>query len=207
MIMMGQQALSYELFSLLSDEIEKKEKLGGDTTAAPLKQLREKLLEVYEALQQQSQELMNRAGATLQGILEAEDRRAAIRERMEEIDDAFMYVLSANIQQLEQRGQTQQAEVLREVHELIMDEMESQAPPEVRLLNQLIRAEDRETRRQILENNRDAVTPQLKQVIQAVIGDAQSAGQEKLVTHLSEVLDLIDDMGVGTGESPSILTP
>ena len=187
LVVMGQQVLSYEFFALLSEEIEKK------------------LLDTSETLQEQSQAIMQRAGETLQTLLQAPDRRAAVREHMDDIDDAFMYVLSANIQELEKRGQGEEAQILREVHEYIMDEMENQAPPEVRLLNRLIRTQDREGRQAILAENPDMATPELKQVIQALIGDAESAGEETLVSHLNEILELLD--GMGQGASPSILIP
>jgi len=205
LIMIGQQALSYELFAQLSEEIEKKEKLGGATAAANLIALREKLLEVFEELQRQSQELMARAGATLQALLEADDMAAAVRERMEEIDDAFMYVLSMNIQQLEQGGRQQEAQLLRDVHGQIISEMENQAPPEVRFLNQLVRTREEAGIRQLLQENAPLVNEQLLQLLQAVSQDAMGAGQQPLVDHINTIVRLVNEFG--PRPTSQIITP
>lgn len=195
LIMLGQQALNYELFAKLSEEIERKEKLGGATASASLVALREKLLEVFEELQRQSQEMLAQAGATLQALLEADDMVAAVREHMEEIDDAFMYVLSMNVQQLEQGGREQEAQLLRHVHSVIINEMESQAPPEVRFLNQLIRTQDEAGIRVLLQDNAPLVNDQLLQLLQAVAQDAEGAGQQPLVDHINVIVRLVNEFG------------
>ena len=191
-IAMGQAALSYEFFTLLTQEIEKKKQLGGDTAAQPLMTLREKLLAVYDELQQQSQQMMQKAGDTLTAILTADDFVAEVRNRLDEIDDAFMYVLSANIGEFEKRGEQEQAEALKQVYQTILTVMEEQAPPEVRFVNQLVRTRDPEARRQLLDDNPAMVQPQLLQVLTAVRGEAEGAGQQALIDHVDETIRMIE---------------
>ncbi|MCB0010448.1 MAG: CpXC domain-containing protein [Anaerolineales bacterium] len=191
-IAMGQQALSYEFFSLLTEEIEKKQQLGGDTAAQPLMKLREKLLAVYDELQQQSQQIMVKAGETLNAILTADDYVAEIRNRLDEIDDAFMYVLSANIGEFEKGGQQQQADALKQIYQTILALMEEQAPAEVRFVNQLVRTRDPEARRQLLDENPAMVQPELVQVLTAVRGEAEGAGQQALIDHIDETIRMIE---------------
>ena len=191
-IAMGQQALSYEFFTLLTEEIEKKKQLGGDTAAQPLMALREKLLAVYDDLQQQSQQIMVKAGETLNAILTSDDYVAEIRNRLDEIDDAFMYVLSANIGEFEKGGQQEQADALKQIYQTILAVMEEQAPAEVRFVNQLVRTRDPEVRRQLLDENPAMVQPELVQVLTAVRGEAEGAGQQALIDHIDETIKMIE---------------
>ncbi|MCI0397794.1 MAG: CpXC domain-containing protein, partial [Chloroflexi bacterium] len=94
LIMAGQQAFNYQFFAELSDKIEKRQKSGVESEEYV--KLREHLLEIQEALQRRSQEILEGAQRTLQEILRAEDKAAAVRANLGHIDDAFMYVLSAN---------------------------------------------------------------------------------------------------------------
>ena len=98
----GQQAFNYEFFMLLSERIEKREKSGADVTEFVA--VRDHLVEMQQMLEKRSREILERAQGTLQEILAAPDRAAAVQSNLDEIDDAFMYVLSANIAQAEGTG-------------------------------------------------------------------------------------------------------
>lgn len=97
LVLAGQGALSYQFFQLLTEEIEKQEKSGDQAGAQRLSEIRTNLLQLYDAMQQQSQQILKTAENTLESILTAPDKKAAIKENQEQIDDAFMYVLSARI--------------------------------------------------------------------------------------------------------------
>jgi hypothetical protein len=110
---------------------------------------------------------------------------------MEKIDDAFMYLLSASIAKAEQEGQSVHALALRNVQSLIMNEVEQQAPPEIQLMNRLIRAESEEEQRQILADNPQAASPQFLEMVTMVIGEVEAAGEEALVERLRQVQRVI----------------
>lgn len=194
LISMGQPALNYEFFTLLTDKIEKREKTGVPT--GDLVALRQKLLDVQEAVRRQSQQLMEDFSQTLQGIMEASDRPAAIRERWEEIDDTFMYLLSAQIEQAEQQGYKVDAQALRGVQEAIINEMESQAPPEIRLLNHLMRAESDQERRRLLDESQGMVTADFLKLLDAVSAEVDASGDPELRNNLSQVKAMVQ-MRVG----------
>jgi hypothetical protein len=194
LISMGQPAINYEFFTLLTDKIEKRERSGVPTN--DLVALRQKLLEAQEALRRQSQQLMEDFGQTLQAIMEASDRPAAIRERWGEIDDTFMYLLSAQIEQAEQQGYAVDAEELRNVQEAIIGEMESQAPPEIRLLNHLMRAGSDAERRRLLDDNQPMVTADFLKLLDAITAEVDASGDPQLKTNLAQVKAMVQ-MRVG----------
>lgn len=187
----GQSALSYEFFQLLTNEIEKVQASGDAATAKNLTQLRDDLLEYYDALRQQSQEIMERANETLNLIMRAEDKEAAIQEHAERIDEFFMYFLNATITQAEQKGQPAQAEALRQIQTLIVQEAESQMPPELLLLNQLVEAETEAEQRQILEANKQLLSPNLIKMIEVVEDQAKNSGESELNGRLRSLKAMI----------------
>jgi hypothetical protein len=191
LVSMGQQALNYEFFTLLSEEIDQRSQAGDQEVATALTELRQELLDMQEAIRQQSQQMLANANETLQTILSAQDQETAVRQQMEKIDDAFMYLLSATIAKADQEGQSVHAMALRNVQSLIMNEVEQQAPPEIQLMNRLIRAESDEEQQQLLDQNPQAASPQFLQMIAMVMGEVEAAGEEALVERLRQVQRLI----------------
>lgn len=172
---MGQSALNYEFFNLLTQEIEKAAREKKKDKAKSLTALRQRLLDTHNEMQQQSRQLLEGAMSTLQDIVDAEDRAEAIRENLGNIDDTFMYVLAAMVAQNEEQGRTEQAAELKQVQELIMEEAERQVPPQIRIINQLLRAEDDQAQRRILDENRELLTPELLQMLETLSHELSEA--------------------------------
>jgi hypothetical protein len=189
LVSMGQQAINYEFFTLLTDKIEKREKSGIPVN--DLVALRQKLLEVQQAMQRQSQQLMEEFSTTLQAIMEAQDPPAAVREHWGELDDTFMYLLAAQIAQAEQQGYMEDANMLRGVQELIVQEMENQSPPEVRLLNHLLRAESDKDRRAILDENPQMVSAEFLELLDAIGAEVDASGDPELKNNLEQVKAMV----------------
>jgi hypothetical protein len=143
-------------------------------------------------MQQQSRQLMEGANETLETILAAPDKEAAIRENLDKIDDVFMYFLSARIAQADQRGQTAEAQALNHIHSLLVKQVEEQIPPEIRLLNELLEAEEEGERQQLLDENQPLISPALLRMVEAVEGQLQEAEQPELNGRLQVVKGLIE---------------
>lgn len=192
LVLAGQGALSYEFFQLLTDEIAKQEKAGKKADVQRLMEIRSNLLELYEAVQQQSRQMLEIASDTLQAILSAPDKEAAIRENLQQIDDAFMYVLSARMAEAEKKGRTAEVQALNEVYDLILKQAESELPPEIQLLNQLVRAETKADQQEILEANTELVSSELLTILDRVLEQAQESGQQELNGRLQSAKSLIE---------------
>lgn len=191
LVMAGQGALSYEFFSLLTAEIEKVEKAGDKTAVSRLTNLRGDLLKIYEGMQQQSQNMMKEALDTLNAILEAPDKEEALMANVEKIDEAFMAVLVAKMNEADQKKDMASFQALNEIHGLIYDQMERTLPPHVQLLNQLVRSESPEEQVQLLDENEEFVSDDLIQLIDQVMEQAGDRGQDDLNGRLQSVKTLI----------------
>ena len=191
LVMAGQSALQYEFFGRLSDEIEKQEKAGDKAAVARLKEIRDDLLKLYEAMQTQSKNMMQAAMDTLNTILAAPDKNQALAENAQKIDEMFMAVLAARMNEAEQKNDTQQFQSLNEIHKLIYDQMERTLPPHVQLLNQLVRSESAEEQGQLLDENEQFVSDDLIELIDQVMEQAGEQGQAELNGRLQSVKTLV----------------
>ncbi len=186
-----QGSLSYEFFAQITNELEKLEAAGETSKAQKLAALRTDLLEAQEAIRQESQRMVDEAGKVLQELLQAPDLATAVKDNMDAFDDAFMYILSASIAQAEQQGDNKRLQELSQVQSLIIKEVESQYPPEIILLNQLLEADSAASREQILNENQNLITPNLLKMLEAVEGQIKEMGQEELNGRLGAVKELI----------------
>jgi hypothetical protein len=185
LVVAGQQVFNYEFFVLLSDRIEKRQKSG--IKADELLALREHLLQLQKEMEQRSREIMADAQKILNKLLSADDKKAAIRANLGNIDDVFMLLLSASMAQAENRGDTARLAELQKIQESIIQEVEQQAPPEVRLINQLLMAESEEEMRQLLDENTELVQPELMEMVGAISAQADESDDEELKSRLERL--------------------
>lgn len=190
LIMAGQNAFNYQFFLLLSERIEKRQKAGIDVSE--LLSLRESLLNIQQEMEERSKEELEKAQKTLLTILESSDKVSSVKANLSNIDDTVLYILSAGIQQAEQQGDTEQAVALQEIQAIIANEVEQQAPPEIRMVNRLVRAQNLEEQQNILDENGDLIRPELVQVLNLLVEDAENRGQEELRERLQTISGLIE---------------
>jgi hypothetical protein len=188
----AQSAMQYEFFSELTSAIEKAEKEGNTVSAQRLTRYRENYLELYDQMQNASREMLEDAMATLTTLIEAPDKATAVAEHIEEIDDAFMYILSARMADAEQKGNMPEFQALNEIQAAIVNMVESQLPPHVLFINNLMRAESEEEETALFNENQHLVTPELVQMIEQAIEQAQEQGQEEVDGRLLEVKAAIE---------------
>ncbi len=183
-------ALNYQFFVLLSEKIEKREKSGVDATE--LKALRDHLLAIQQDMEAQSRKVVEQASQTLQRILSADDLRQAVRDNLAQIDDSFMYILSASIAQAEERGEQEQAQALIAVYDAIREVLDSQMPPEVQLLNELMSLDSEEAQRQLLDDQSDLLTPEFLDLVKAVSEQAAENDRSDLSDQLAGLQAMIE---------------
>jgi hypothetical protein len=185
LIVAGQQAFNYEFFVQLSNRIEKRQKSGID--AEELIELRTKLLALQDELQRQSQEIISGIQAMLGKILAAEDRRIAVQSNLRNMDSTFLTILSSMYAESRRRGDKKTADDLEEIQDIIVEEMENQAPPEIRLVNQLLRTENEEEQLRLLGENENLVTSELLELTASISEDAERSGEKQLANRASKV--------------------
>ncbi len=178
LVVAARPLVDYVFFQQLTskaDAAKRKDKAEG----ARLERLRDHIVDLTTALDKAAREALDRAADTLRDILGHPDVREGVRQHAAEIDDAFLSILSLNLQAAQQRGNREAFQMLRRVWDEVQNLLEENAPPEVRLLNQLIRAKYPEETRSLLEANRAQVNDKFLQLMDSVAAqmDAEQNGE------------------------------
>lgn len=179
-------ALDYTFFQELTRRIEK----AGGAERERLEHLRARLAELTAAIDEQTQAVLKRAVETLRIISSSEDVDAAISARLDQLDDTFLAVLQANIQAAEQAGDTRSAERLELVLERVMAAMRESAPPQIRLINDLVNADTDEEARQLLAEHAPTFGPELVEIMDAIQADLDEHNQPGSARRMRELREM-----------------
>jgi hypothetical protein len=154
-------ALDYKFFESMTQRV--------DAATGPEKErltkLRDRLLELTQQLDDAARESVEASVKLLGEIINSPSPRSAVHEHAEEIDEMFMSVLTRNMQAAEQKGDEALLSRLSMVYEEIIGMMQRSAPPEVQFINELVTAPYPDGTRQLLQENREMVTPELLDLV------------------------------------------
>ncbi|MFQ6059214.1 MAG: CpXC domain-containing protein [Anaerolineae bacterium] len=191
--------LDYGFFQTLTGQIEAAQAAEETELAQRLTELRAKVLEIADELDRQARAAMERAADLLRRILDSDDPRGTIQEHIEDIDEVFLFVLSANIAQARAEKREEIAKGLEVLYGYILAQLEARMPPEMQLVNRLLRAEDAQAREELLRQESALVDQQFLGLVQAVADDAQRQGQAEMATCLQEIGEQVEKMLEGAG--------
>lgn len=195
----GQGAMNYEFFSLLTQEVEKREKAGNKAGAQQLGRLRDHLLELQKELQEATQEVLKKAQATLDAIMDAPNLEEGVFDHLGEVDDAFMHVLEARLAHAEQSGHDDQVEKLRQIQAIIIAQIQGETPPEIQLLSQMVNTPDKAGRDELMDAASDLLSDQFLEVVDMLRDQARTAGQADLAQRLDEIRSEVNARLLVTG--------
>lgn len=171
LINMAQQGINYQLIAQVAAEIEKANEAGDSAKAAQIEALRDRLVAVFEEMQNASRQMLQQAQQTLDTILQAPNTNQAIQQNVERIDEAFMYYLAAELAQAKERQDVAREQRLQSIQDTIMQAAEQSMPPQLRLLNQLLRAETPEAQQALVNQLSPADKRELASVLESVTAE------------------------------------
>jgi len=126
--------------------------------------------------------------STLLGeILAANDVEQALAENAAHIDQNFLSVLAANLQEAEKRGATAAVRRLQEVWDAAVAMINQATPPEVRLINELLLAEYPGETRKLLAESRALVTADFIAALGELAEQMETEGEPELATRLRQI--------------------
>jgi hypothetical protein len=130
---------------------------------------------------------MQQANELFKVILQAEDPQAVAREHLDEIDDAFFAVLSANLQHAETENRDEIVKHLQQLANMILALLEERLPPDVRLINQLLSAPYPDGTKQLVETQREILTPEFMAALDRLNTELEQAGSADNANHVRQV--------------------
>ncbi|MFN8497733.1 MAG: CpXC domain-containing protein [Anaerolineae bacterium] len=166
--------LDYAFFQTLTGRIEAAEGTGDADEATRLKNLRERILNATETVDREMEASLRHGANLLAQILESDDPQQVVQDHLEEIDDAFLLVLSANINQAQQDGKTEIAQALEGLYAYILSRLEAELPPELQLVNRLLRIPDADQRAEVLDSEPSLVSPELADLFDRIAADSEA---------------------------------
>jgi hypothetical protein len=181
MVSMARTGMDYEFFQILSQRIEKAE---GEEKQQ-LTEIRDKMLNLTQEVDRRLQEQIEQSRSLLNELINAENIEQATAEALPEMDDFFAETLRAELQQANQSGDRDRMAKLQRVVSVL--QQASAPPPELALAEELMGAESEEDRKQIMQENAEAITPEFLQMLTTLMGQVEQQGQPELSQRLQEV--------------------
>jgi hypothetical protein len=178
-------ALDYQFFQELSERID----AADDDQRQVLEALRDQLLELTNLIDQQTQVVLQRAADNLRVILNSEDIDAAIRPRLDQIDDTFMAVLQANIQAAQQHNDERTVERLQLVLQKVMEILRDSAPPQLQFINEVMTTGTDEEAEELIVERAPEFGPELLDLMDAVAADLDESEQPDAAARMRRFAD------------------
>ncbi len=149
-----------------------------------LEQLRERLLELTQMIDQQSEAVMQHAVDLLQMLLDSDDVDSLIETNLGRIDDNFMMILTGNIQEAERRNDEQTLTKLKSIYEKVVAVLQQHMQSELRFVNDLLSEESETTIKEAIAEQAPSYGDDLLEIIDAVEDVLRSRGQQGALSRL-----------------------
>jgi CpXC protein len=182
---LARPVMDYQFFRILSERIEQAEGEEKERLLA----IRDRLLDLTGAVDKQNEAVLKQAADTLRAIANSSDIEAAIRSRLELLDDTFLAVLSANIQNAEQNKDLMTAARLKTIFEKVVAILQESAPPVIKFINELMQYQDADEARQKLTERAHEFGPELVQWMDMLREDLAARGNNMALERLGQLRD------------------
>jgi hypothetical protein len=194
LVVFGRPLLDYIFFQSLTSRIES---ASDEDERERLTALRTQVLAVRDRIDEGTRALYEERSALLRDLLLSDDPEALARRRFQELDQAFLNVLAANLEEARTAGNQDAVSSLQAIWGLVLRLMQESLPLELQLLNRMVAAEDDAEIERLLQENRDLVTEGLVQLVGEVEDNMREEGREEIAERLALVLGKVKGMVEG----------
>lgn len=147
LVAMGRQLIDYLFFQMLTQRVDAA--VGDDKQK--LVDLRKEVQDTRDKLDEASRAFMEQKATLINTILTSAKPEEVARQHEEEIDEVFVSLLQANMQDAQQRGDKELLTALMNVYQIAMRMMTERQPPELQMINALLTAKYPEETKKLLE--------------------------------------------------------
>jgi sulfopyruvate decarboxylase TPP-binding subunit len=167
-------ALDYSFFQLITERIDK----AQSEEKEHLTSLRQQILEITEELDRIQEARAAQSAALLKTLLDADDLDQALLQALPMIDDLFLGILHANLQDAEKRKDEALTKRLSAIEQRIRSLAQESMPEGLKLAQRLLEIEDEEEAIKLLEESKKAIDNDLLNALVSTVQQLE-AGQEK----------------------------
>jgi len=179
--------IDYAFFQTWTARIHTIEKEGREDEAQRLAARRTRVAETVERMDREAYSLIEESSRVLHSVLEAPDMAAALREQNDKVNEAFMMVLSANLESARKEGREDVVARLEELTQVAVDIIQSNLPPEERLINELLMAPTPEQITTILQKNSEMVTTEFVKKLNELSQEQEKWGNADIASRLRHI--------------------
>ncbi len=147
LVAMGRQLIDYLFFQMLTQRVDAA--TGEDKQK--LVNLRKEVQDTRDKLDEASRAFMEQKAALINTILTSEKPEETARQHEDEIDEVFISLLQANMQDAQQRNDEELLRALMNVYQIAMRIMSERQPPEIQMINALLMAKYPDETKKLLE--------------------------------------------------------
>jgi len=194
LIVFGRLLLDYPFFQSLTSRIESASDKGEQER---LTALRTEVLAVRDRLDQDARALYGERSVLLRDLLLSDDPETLARRRFPDLDQAFFNVLASNLEEARTAGNAETVRALQALWGLVLRLVEETLPPEQRLFNRLMAAEDDAGIEKLLQANSGLVTERLVQFLEQAEAQMREEDALEPAERLALVLEKVKGMVTG----------
>jgi hypothetical protein len=160
-----------------------------------LEELRDDLLNLTAMVDQQAQTALQESMTLLRALMSSPNPDELIQANLPMIDNTFMQVLAANIQEFTRRGDVNATAKLKAIYERVVAALQANLPPELQFINAVLNAPtDNEARQLIVQNSNQfgqSLVSALDMVEQQLAGEPNPALLERFALLRREVQSVL----------------
>ncbi len=182
-VSLARPLLDYSFFESFTRRVDRAQ--GEEKTR--LAEIRELLLQTTQEVDEASKARLQETTALLKRLLEAPDLDQALRENAPAIDDTFLAILNENIAAAQKAGRPDVVARLNAINEGLNRLMQESAPPEVKLINELLELPDTAAAEAALKARAAEVTPELVNTLQYLADNMRQNGRPELADRLEQL--------------------
>lgn len=177
---MARPLFDYGFFEMLTAAIA----AAPSDQRATLEATRDRLLDMSARVDQQAQAALQAAADFLRMVVGSPNPAAFIEANLDRVDETFLAVLEANLDDANKRGDRGLLQRLNAVYEQAMGVIRRTMRPELQLINALLSAPDDETASDLLAQNAVAMGAPLLQMMDNVSQMLADRGEQEMLAKL-----------------------
>jgi hypothetical protein len=180
-VSLARPAFDYAFFQLLSERIDR---ARGDGRAR-LIELRENLLEITRAIDEQTVARQTQARQIVDTLINSADIRQATMQALSAVDDFFLRAFQESMDTARKQGDLEKIGKLKQIEEVL--QQASTPPPELALIEELLQATSENDMRAKLEAHRQEITQEFLDLLTNILSQPQANGNPEMQARLQMI--------------------
>ena len=215
LVSLGRQLIDYLFFQMLTSKVD----AAPEEQKQALVDLRKQVQDIRDRQDAATRQYMEQKANLINTIITSAKPEQTATEHEAEIDDVFVSLLQANMQEAQQRKDEELFKALAGVYQIAMRIMSARQPPEIQMINALLTAKYPDDTKKLLvdmaKSIDDRFIPMMVQVADRLAQDDRSDLGAKLTQVIVQARDILPkhdpaldaDPGAAGGDAGAPPTP